>query len=78
MVSQLFGTSQCPDFISILWIASRKSVDMFFGLKMEHGKVEIQTLHGFELDLIQSDEFYQANLDINNGAAVAQVEQVRT
>jgi acetolactate decarboxylase len=48
-----------------------------FGLKMEHGKVEIQTLHGFELDLIQSDEFYQANLDINNGAAVAQVEQVR-
>lgn len=48
-----------------------------FGLKMEHGKVEIQTLHGFELDLIQSAEFYQANLDINNGAAVAQVEQVR-
>lgn len=48
-----------------------------FGLNMANGKVEIQTLHGFELDLIQSDEFYQANLDINNGAAVAQVEQVR-
>lgn len=49
-----------------------------FGLDIVNGKVGIQTLHGFELDLIQSDEFYQANLDINNGAAVAQVEQVRS
>lgn len=48
-----------------------------FGLKMTQGKVQIQTLHGFKMDLIQSNEFHQANLDINNSAAVAQVEQVR-
>lgn len=49
-----------------------------FGLELESASVEIQTLHSFQMDLIQSDDFYKANLDIYNSDAVAQVEQVRT
>ena len=49
-----------------------------FGLFMTEGEVEIQVLHRLELDMIASQEFYDANLDTENKEAVAQVEQVRS
>ena len=49
-----------------------------FGFQLEEATIELQVLHGFQLALIENQDFYQANLNIQNESAVASVEQVRT
>lgn len=49
-----------------------------FGLNITSGTCKIQTLHGFRMELINTNEFHRANLGFNNQRDVAQVEQIRT
>ncbi|AUR51286.1 acetolactate decarboxylase [Aquella oligotrophica] len=49
-----------------------------FGFQLEEATIELQVLHGFQLALIENQDFYQADLNIQNESAVASVEQVRT
>lgn len=56
----------------------RKLGGHVFGFQLEEATIELQVLHGFQLALIRNEDFYQANLNIQNAAAVATVEQVRT
>jgi len=49
-----------------------------FGFELVEAKIELQVLHGLKLELIQNNDFYAAQLDIQNQAEVATVEQVRT
>lgn len=56
----------------------RKLGGHVFGFQLEEATVELQVLHGFQLALIRNEDFYQADLNIQNESAVATVEQVRT
>lgn len=48
-----------------------------FGVDLIDAKVELQILYGLQVELIQNDDFYNAELNRQNKAEVAQVEQVR-
>ncbi len=48
-----------------------------FGLELDCGMVSMQELHGFQMELIRSDDFYNADLSQTKASDVAQVEQVR-
>ena len=57
---------------------SRKLGGHVFGFQLEEATVELQVLHNLQLALIRNEDFYQADLNIQNESAVATVEQVRT
>lgn len=48
-----------------------------FGFELSEGICNIQTLHGFNLELLRTSEFYQADLNRTSARDVALVEQVR-
>ena len=49
-----------------------------YGLNLVGGQVKVQVIHGFDLSMIASDEFYQANLASNIATEVTQVEKLRS
>lgn len=49
-----------------------------YGLNLTDGQVKVQVIHGLDLSMIATDEFYQANLASNIANEVTQVEKLRS
>lgn len=49
-----------------------------YGLNLTSGEVKVQVIHGLDLSMITTDEFYQANLASNIANEVTQVEKLRS
>lgn len=58
--------------------AAEKIGGHVYGLNLTDGQVKIQVIHGLDLSLISTDDFYQANLAGNIANEVAQVEKLRS
>lgn len=56
---------------------ARKIGGHVFNFELIRGLVEIQVLKSLQVDLIENDEFYQADLDSSSADAIKQVEQQR-
>lgn len=48
-----------------------------FGLELVQGKCRMQVIHGFQMELLATPEFYQADLNRTKDSEVAIVEQIR-
>lgn len=48
-----------------------------FGFDFEHGECQLEIIHGFQMELLATKDFYAADLNKTTSTEIAKVEQIR-